>query len=451
MKSANVDNAINKYCTHYAEADIQHLQGFPADKTFQHVVVVPAYNEDVGLIARLQHLADPHSGTLIILVINQPDNDTDIHSSIALLNAARQSAHSCRTLTSGASSCRTLADHAFLDWESAHLNLLEWRNNSALLTVDRFSSAALRIPRQQGVGLARKIGCDLAVALRERNVLTADFIHNTDADATPPPDYLQQTRNMHGVSAALYPFRHRTAGDTVGEATQLYETSLRYYVNGLQWAGSPYAFHTIGSCIAISLYHYCLARGFPKRAGGEDFYLLNKLAKLAPVTSTAGSPVQLQARRSSRVPFGTGPAVEKILQLPSAANFETYDPRVFVDLATLLEHFQDLCRNRPSQGKLSYQSWLASLATNLQNACVALNVEQLFRHLSRQACSEAQCQRHIHDWFDAFRTLKFIHYLQQHSYPPVALSVALDQATFVEFFAPSLCRKQQKISNEVLP
>ncbi len=66
-------------------------------------------------------------------------------------------------------------------------------------------------------------------------------------------------------------------------ATQLYELSLRYYVAGMKFARSPYAFHTIGSSMAVSPVHYARVRGFPKREAGEDFYLLNKLAKLGSV------------------------------------------------------------------------------------------------------------------------------------------------------------------------
>ena len=48
----------------------------------------------------------------------------------------------------------------------------------------------------------------------------------------------------------------------------------------MKYARSPYAFHTIGSTMAVSANHYAKVRGFPKREAGEDFYLLNKLAKV---------------------------------------------------------------------------------------------------------------------------------------------------------------------------
>lgn len=404
---SKVLGTINKYCEVHAETEIKQLADFPAERIFKHVIVIPAYNENPDFLVRMRDLATQNAGTLLILIINQPDCDIHNPANTALHNRAR---------LSGAPI-----------WTSTQLRLLDWGNDSALLLVDRFTAARC-IPRKQGVGLARKIGCDLAVALWRQGSLTASFIHNTDADASLPSDYLRQTRDMQGVSAALYPFRHWAADDDLGRATKLYEKSLHYYVDGLKWAGSPYSFHTVGSCIAISLRHYCLVRGFPKRAGGEDFYLLNKLAKLAPVKSTSGSVIELQARESSRVPFGTGPAVAKILALGSSDQFSTYDPRVFVELNGLLKHFRRLSAQQDKRDEQPNGAWLSSLPASARNACLALNIDELLFHLAKQGDTDAQLQRHAHDWFDAFRTLKFIHYLQEHYYPPVMLSEALSHA-----------------------
>lgn len=401
-----VEKAINKYCAYHAEVEIEQLQHFPSERLFHHVVVVPAYREAPNFLARLQRLGHRNACTLIVLVINQPESDTDAEFGNTLLEAARRSGNR--------------------EWESSQLQLVAWKNGSCILLVDRFASS-LRIPHKQGVGLARKIGCDLAVALRRRGNLQATFIHNTDADATLPSDYLVRTAKVQNASAVLYPFQHDATDQVVGQATRIYEESLHYYVRGLRWAGSPYAFHTLGSCVAISLFHYCLARGFPKRAGGEDFYLLNKLAKLAPVIEITGPPITLQARESSRVPFGTGPAVARILALESPADFRTYDPRIFVELAELLRRFPALWACSQLEDD-QYQGWLNALPARIREACLALGIEQLLRHLSTQANSEAQCRKHTHDWFDAFRSLKFIHYMQEQHYPPVALNRAISDS-----------------------
>jgi hypothetical protein len=400
--STRSEQAIAKYCAGFAEAEIQQLTDFPAQVFFRHVIVVPAYRENTDFLQRLQSLAATTADTLLILIVNQPERDADCRHSKALLDAA---------LTSGN-----------LRWQNAQMNLVEWQNGSAVLTVDRFR-AELRIPDKQGVGLARKIGCDLALALQQRGRLLTRFIHNSDADAFLPDDYLIRTQNLDQVSGALFPFRHRTDTSPTGTATALYERHLRYYVAGLTWAGSPYAYHTIGSCMAISIAHYAQVRGFPKRAAGEDFYLLNKLTKLAPLARLPGSPIELQARGSSRVPFGTGPAVDRILALDSPAEFTSYDPEVFSDLKILLDAFDDLWQNR-ARGAW----WLAQLPSRVRDACLALNIDSLFDHLCTQVRDEEQALRQIHAWFDAFRTLKFIHHLQAHHFPAMALTRALVRA-----------------------
>jgi hypothetical protein len=39
------------------------------------------------------------------------------------------------------------------------------------------------LPHKEGVGLARKIGCDIALSLYERGTLKSRWLHTTDADA----------------------------------------------------------------------------------------------------------------------------------------------------------------------------------------------------------------------------------------------------------------------------
>ena len=48
-----------------------------------------------------------------------------------------------------------------------------------------------------------------------------------------------------------------------------------------------------------------LSHGFPRRNATEDFYILNKLAKVGSIARLAGTPVILEGRLSDRVPIGT--------------------------------------------------------------------------------------------------------------------------------------------------
>ncbi|HAO55189.1 MAG TPA: hypothetical protein DCR03_06245 [Gammaproteobacteria bacterium] len=169
---------------------------------------------------------------------------------------------------------------------------------------------------------------------------------------------------------------------------------MRWYVDGLRRANSYYAHHTLGSTIAINAKTYADVRGYPKRNAGEDFYLLNKIAKTAPIHRRRSSPLVLEARASTRVPFGTGPA---ILNMPeNHEDYTSYNPKVFEALALALKHVSD-----PN----------TQISLPISNALETLNFTQKCRDLNTK-------QRH--QWFDGLKTLRFVHAMQEH-YPDIPL------------------------------
>jgi len=304
----------------------------PQAKTIAH--------EDSAFFLRLKNTLLKTHRALVIIIINQPDTDKntaiDTHKNQQLWDSINQH-------------CQSQYHDKNSQFLHCHL--------SGVLVVDQFSQG-LRIPEKQGVGLARKIACDIACELIAHNIVKGEWIFTTDADTHLPENYFlalnQQAQKQH--SAAVYTFKHFCEDSTINNATQLYEKALNYYVAGLQWAGSYYGFHTIGSCIAINAQAYMQARGYPKRAGGEDFYLLNKLAKLGKILAIKDCRLSIDARLSDRVPFGTGPAVDKIIQ---EQQFNYYHPQVFKELKELLTR---------SEALFNYQhktdQWLLLLSTS---------------------------------------------------------------------------------------
>ncbi len=102
-----------------------------------------------------------------------------------------------------------------------------------------------------GVGLARKIGMDLALSKFDYYSLNKKILICTDADCIVEPYYLtkiSQEFNRNNYEAAVVNFAHDINGDDEEtKAIICYEIFLRYYVLGLNFAKSEYAFHTIGS------------------------------------------------------------------------------------------------------------------------------------------------------------------------------------------------------------
>jgi len=329
-----------------------------------------------------------------------------------------------------------------------------------VLLVDRFSDGR-KFPAKGGVGHARKTGADLAAYLIHQRRVRSPWIHCTDADVRLPHRYFTCSTALsdtfaQDTAALVYPFRHRIAADQTGgelpdihrhkiiQVTQLYEYSLRYYVAGLSFARSPYAFHSIGSTIAVNAAHYAKVRGFPRRQAGEDFYLLNKLAKVGSImqlrAETDCEPIDIAARLSDRVPFGTGAAVGKIMELKDPAReFLFYHPCVFYLLRSWLGSLSTFWQSRSSdigailsQGPVTDQQGSFSNHPPMDLQVLIGGLEEsrateALQHAFRQSSDANQFKRQMHTWFDAFRTLKLIHHLRDHHLPSISFEALVTE------------------------
>lgn len=386
---------LSLYLKDYAEYEaISISKNFPEDVFFEQTIVIPAYDEGCVFLERLKKSKLSQTPLLVILIINQPDN---------VETSARNKQLWMDSIKSGKS---------ILSEE--HCHLLHWSDTRThLLIIDCFSNDK-RLPVKQGVGLARKIGCDIACALIKQKKIRSQWIHSSDADTYLPDDYLSTPPTNNNSSAAIYAFKHipdtsKVESPSVIEATLLYEKALNYYVDGLNYAGSSYAYHSLGSCMLINAEAYAQARGFPKRAGGEDFYLLNKLRKLGPIQTLSSKPLLITARASNRAPFGTGPAIKKIIDDNlNTENYQYYNPLLFAHLKTVLMHFELLFLN-----KADTKNWLNELPQICQDGLIKIGIESLFSHIEMHGNSHEKTVRQIHNWFDGFKTLKFIHFLDR--------------------------------------
>lgn len=376
-----------KYLKNHAEPEISSIPN--VSMGYGHSLVIPAYNEALSLLTKVENLPQTTNPVLVILVVNSP---------------TRAQGSGPRILNPGS----RILEYVNTHYQSTNKNLYSVPNSkNELLLIDRFSSGK-QIPEKQGVGLARKIGCDIACKLIHQGNITSPWIHTTDADVTLPNGYFNVTAPQN-TAAILYPFKHTPASPELTKPIKQYETSLHYYVEQLKWAGSPYAFHTIGSTMTIHYDYYAKVRGFPKRAGGEDFYILNKLKKLGNIHTLLKPTLTIEARESNRVPFGTGPALTKL----KASDQLFYHPKVFIHLKQLLNQLPSL--------------YTSDLQTNnntphLAATLTALNFEQALSHARKHSSNPHTFTRHIHNWFDAFKTLKFIHHLRNHHYPSIPYS-----------------------------
>ena len=382
-------STLSKYLERYAESVAREVSSLSG--SWSAAVTIPAYNEDPeDLLAIWQSLRK--RSCLFVLVLNQPEGESSSD-----LN------EKC---------CAVFAQGRAPDWQSSNQQLQLYKEaSSAVLLVDCFTELR-QIPVKQGVGLARKIGADIITALYHGRALAQPWIYSTDADAKLPENYIDATQGLDSeISILLLPFAHLSTGSAqLDQAQALYDLHLHYYVAGLAWANSPYAHQSMGSTQIVNIEHYAKVRGYPKRNAGEDFYLLNKLSKTGRVLALEEPVVTLKTRVSNRTPFGTGAAVNDILGLTNPIEqYCYYHPQVFSELKNLLMVFPELWNTN------------TKLSTSSQRVLQTMGFDKAVEAARNNSKSPSAFSRHMHDWFDAFRTLKYIHGLRGERYESVSI------------------------------
>lgn len=260
-----------------------------------------------------------------------------------------------------------------------------------------------------GVGEARRIGMDTALSLLDLDDPDHAYIVCLDADSHVSPDYWPVIR----AEFAAHPeygtlslgVRHRTGkNDAEENAIRKYEKFMDDYVAELRNAGSPYAFHTIGSAMAIRASVYVACGGMRIRSGGEDFYFLQAAAKVAPVWPVTAKVVHPAARPSDRVPFGTGPAVRALV---AGEPLEVYSPKGFAALKELLDNVrQDAFRDLES----ARTALLPETVQFLEDRGFFAVWQNVLRNTPDNPQAREQA---FHRWFDALKTLQFVRFFRE--------------------------------------
>jgi hypothetical protein len=273
-------------------------------------------------------------------------------------------------------------------------------------------------PKHAGVGLARKIGMDEAARRFDDVGRPAGVIVCFDADSTCDPGYLAVIERHFAAhprspGASIY-FEHPLSGNhppEVYEAVAAYELHLRYYRQGLRYAGFPHAFHAIGSSMAVRAGAYQRMGGMNRRKAGEDFYFLNKLIPLGNFTEINSTRVIPSPRPSDRVPFGTGRAVREML----AGNaFQTYPLSAFEDLRLWLATIPDLY-DAAARGDFGSPG---SLPASIEKFLVAQDWPAVLADIRENTSSRGAFTKRFFRWFDAFRAMKFVHHARDHFHGP---------------------------------
>ncbi len=298
------------------------------------------------------------------------------------------------------------------------------KNLSAPFPIELIEAYDLPL-KYAGVGLARKIGMDAISAHFFKNNIENGVIISLDADTVVAENYFEAVFNefdsnqkSNGVS--IY-YEHLPAKNKkIYLAITLYELHLRYYINMLRKIDFPFAFHTIGSAFAINYRAYLRQNGMPKKQGGEDFYLLNKIMLEGKYKDLTGTAVYPFARPTQKTPFGTGKTIISII-CSGSNTFYTYNPQAFYLLKQITSNLKILYDN-------NCQNYINSLPAKTTNFLDTINFCDNINKIKRNTTNLDSFHKAFFTWFNGFKAVKFLNYLHNEKHlPKIPVTEAIKQ------------------------
>lgn len=363
------------------------------------VVVIPCYNEP-NLFDTLRSLcacARPAANVLVLVVFNSGVNSSD--------DGVEQNRLSHKEMK------------AFAQTES--------------VPGLQFSSLLFEnLPRKHaGVGLARKIGMDLAIKHFLQSGNSDGIVVSLDADCLVSENYLtdmyQAFQQNAKLCATVHNFHHRVENNDaeIENAVRQYEAYIRYFSNRLNSIGFPYYYHTIGSAFSVSADAYVRVGGMGRQQGGEDFYFLQKVFELGVVEELNEVFVYPMARFSDRVPFGTGPALQKIIAEPDG-EMKVYAPESFSALQTFFGDVHSFFEMKEEKFSLAFRHYHPVVADYL--ASVAF--EEALVDCKNNCATATSFKKRFFHHFNAFKIIKYLNFAHPDYFSLIPLKQALEKS-----------------------
>ena len=284
-------------------------------------------------------------------------------------------------------------------------------NNSHLKLIPLFVE---NLPgHQTGAGQPRKIGMDEALRRFISIGKETGVIVSLDADCLVDKNYLTEIhkvfhKNKKLLSATIafhHTVEHLPENDPVRKSIELYEIYLHYYKAALEYTGYPYAYHTIGSAFAVRCTPYAQAGGMGKQQAGEDFYFLQKIFPLGQSVEIKKTKVYPAARISDRVPFGTGPALAKMIAEKEIVKY-TYSFESFQILKTLFDIIDQLFKANPETIEKQLKKLSPMLFKFLSNDNFIAGIEII----NKTTSTLPAFRKRFFNYFNAFKILKYLNF-----------------------------------------
>ena len=191
------------------------------------------------------------------------------------------------------------------------LHYLRSINDDRIKIIDKSSTGNGWPAKRGGVGWARKLTMDFI----NKRAKPDDLIISIDADTYYPPDYVESIfktfSSFSKLSGLCVPYYHKLSGGETDLLILRYEIYMRNYLLNMLRIENPYAFTALGSAMVATVRAYRKIGGITPHKSGEDFYFIQKLAKIGGLGIWSDAIAYPSPRFSDRVLFGTGPALIK--------------------------------------------------------------------------------------------------------------------------------------------
>lgn len=348
------------------------------------IAVIPSFNEPciTRLLDSLVLCKEPSCRTEIIIIINAP---ADSGKEIVAAN------------------------------NETALQVGAWLNNNphCFFRVNVIVAPTSGI-KKWGVGLARKTGMDEAVRRFDHIGKPDGVIVNIDADCTVKENYFREiskelAENRSRRACSIY-FEHPLSGSefpgSVYKAVTLYELHLRYYFQGLVYSGFPYAYHTVGSAVAVKALPYINVGGMNRKMAGEDFYFIQKLALSGGYFNLNGTTVFPSPRPSLRVPFGTGATISKMFE-KGDENLFSYDPAAFGELRAMFSLSEEFFNSGDAHKEKLY----AGLPEGIKVFVESQEWNNKITEIKANTSGPKSSIKRFFDWFNMFRIVKYMNFV----------------------------------------
>jgi len=366
---------LNKYILKKAITNPWEIAPKPEKTDYKFIIVIPSLREGENILHTLQSISSQNSELqkqlLVIFVINNSEN----------------------------------ADNETKIENQKSKNLLnKFQGIFEIGIIDAYSKFPLS-NKHAGVGLARKIGFDLALPFTNKNTILCAL----DADTTISPDYLiilDSYFSKQKVNCLVLGIKHQYSENLNEEkAIREYEDFLYSTANKLKKINSPYGFVSMGSAMCFSPECYIKAGGISKKKATEDFYFLQEVVKTSSIKSIPEIIVYPSPRVSNRVYLGTGFRMgqakkgDKLIKLK-------YDDESFKYLGEWIK-----------LGEKSYQISIQQVLIEAREIEIRLpifliqnKIEKIWRGLNSSSSNNNNFKSQFHRWFDGLKTYRFLKY-----------------------------------------